>query len=247
MVTDDQHLSDATRGSGRFHSTAWSMVIDAQHGTEATSRRSMERLVQRYWRPVFGFVRRWVGDHENAKDTTQGFFAAFLEKGAIAYADRDRGKFRNFLIASVKRYMQQQHRAASHKPKQLPITDLDQSAASFAFFEGESEDPQSLFMKNWAKCLVETCLTRLRNECEELGKGTHFEVFRRRFLSDDPAERSYRSIAAALDITEKAVGNYFERTKARFARVLRSEIENSMLPGQGVDDEVREILSLLSS
>ena len=247
MVDRDQYLSDATHGSGRFHSTAWSMVLDAQQGSEATARRSMERLVQRYWRPVFGFVRRWVRDHERAKDTVQGFFAAFLERGAIAYADRDRGKFRNFLVASVKRYMQEQHRVTSMRPKQLPITHLEQSAASFAFFEGDAEDPQTLFMKDWAKCLIETCLTRLRNECAALGKDAHFEVFRRRFLSDDPAEGSYRNIAAALHITEKDVSNYFERTKARFARVLRSEVENSMLPGQAVDDEIREILAILSS
>ena len=101
--------SDA--GPGRFFSTAWSMILQVQRNDRTTSRKYMGLLIQRYWRPVFFFIKPFVDSHDDAKDLAQGFFVSFLERNAISCADRTRGRFRNFLLASVKLYMRQRHRA----------------------------------------------------------------------------------------------------------------------------------------
>jgi RNA polymerase sigma-70 factor (ECF subfamily) len=237
----------SSAGPGHFLSTAWSMILQAQKKDKETSRRYLGLLIQRYWRPVYFFVRHFVGDHEEAKDITQGFFASFLEKDAILYADRGRGRFRNFLAASAKRYMQQRHRAARARPDEVSIVDFGSAAHMRSFSGPQGEDPASIFMKNWVKSLVETCLTRLREECRSLGKEAQFEVFRARFLHGGAAPASYGDIALRLGISEKDVDNCFGRAKRRFARIFRGEVRNSVGEGEQVDDEIRELLGVLAS
>jgi RNA polymerase sigma-70 factor (ECF subfamily) len=239
-----QALASTGAGIDVFQQTAWSMILQAQHGTRHSARTVLELLVQRYWRPVFVFVRRMVGNHEHAEDVTQGFFTTFLERGAIRYAERSRGTFRNFLIASVKRYMHEQHRAARARPAEVAIPEMDAPPDGRCFTTSAHEDPARTFMKNWAQSLVETCLVRLREELVVVGKEVYYDVFRRRFFGS-PAE-TYRQSAAALGISEKDVNNYLERAKKRFARILRAEVQNSLLPGEDPDAEIRDLLGTIA-
>jgi RNA polymerase sigma-70 factor (ECF subfamily) len=247
-VVDIHPQGSAYLGSApsRFTSTAWSMVLGAQESDPASSRRCIELLMHRYWRPVFAYVRRLIPNADDAGDVTQGFFAAFLERGAVKYADRARGRFRSFLIASVRRYMQYQHRKDIARPEHMPILDMDALVATQAFFDGASEDPARLFMKNWAKCVVEAAVARLEQECLALGKKVHYDTFALRFLTGgEPTP--YERIASELDISLKNVSNYFERAKKRFARILRDEVSNSMCPDEDVDLEIRDLLAALAS
>lgn len=234
-------------GAGRFLSTAWSMILDAQSRDRDTSRSYLGLLIQRYWRPVFFFIRHFTGSHEDAKDLTQGFFASFLEKDAILYADRNRGRFRNFLLASVKRYMQQKHRARAAKPDEIPVADFQSAVRAHSFSEPREEDPAKTFMKNWVKSLVEACLARLHEECRTLGKDMQYEVFRQRFLHGGSSPASYKDIASTYGVSEKDVDNYLGRAKRRFARIFRSEVSNSMHAPGRVEEEIRELLGLLAS
>jgi DNA-directed RNA polymerase specialized sigma24 family protein len=102
-------------------------------------------------------------------------------------------------------------------------------------------------MKNWVKCLVETCLARLREECRTLGKDIQFEAFRARFVHGGSGPASHRDVAAYFGISEKDVSNYLERAKRRFARIFRAEVQNSMFAGGDVDGEIRELLGVLAS
>jgi RNA polymerase sigma-70 factor (ECF subfamily) len=190
-------------------------------------------------------VRRFIHNDDEAVEVTQGFFASFLERGALAYADRSRGKFRTFLIACVRRYMQEQHRGASVKPAKLPIEDIDAAITRRSLFERATDDPADLFMKNWVKCLLETTLARLKRECDALGKRLQYDVFARRLLSD--RAESYASIAQALSLSEKQVGNFFERAKKRFARILRDEVRDSMWQEEDPDEEIRRMLAILAA
>ena len=99
-------------------------------------------------------------------------------------------------------------------------------------------------MKNWAKSVVETSLTRLRDESRAMHKEIQYQVFRRHFL--DAPDESYAEIAAALGVTEKDVTNYLTRTKKRFARILRSEVRHSLLPQEDPDAEIRELIGALA-
>ena len=85
---------------GRFATTQWSLVLAAGKGGSADARAALERLCSIYWYPVFAFVRRRGHSVEEAEDLTQSFFSRLIEKEDLAAADRDRGRFRTFLLTA---------------------------------------------------------------------------------------------------------------------------------------------------
>src|SRR5215831_2007932 len=92
------------RGSN-FPTTSWSLVLAAAAIPTPDSRASLEALCKGYWQPIYAFIRRNGYDRDQAQDLTQAFFATMLEKNYLGDADRERGRFRTFLLASVKHFL----------------------------------------------------------------------------------------------------------------------------------------------
>jgi hypothetical protein len=99
-----------------FPTTQWTAVVNAGCGGGSGSARALARLCDAYWFPLYSFVRRSGYDAADAEDLTQEFFARLLEKHYLAVADPQRGKFRSFLLASLKHFLANEwHRAHSRK------------------------------------------------------------------------------------------------------------------------------------
>jgi DNA-directed RNA polymerase specialized sigma24 family protein len=88
-----------------FTTTHWSVVLAAGGSTAPHAREALEKLCRSYWYPLYAYVRRRGHDEDTAKDLTQAFFARLLEKNYLAQADRERGKFRSFLIGALKHFL----------------------------------------------------------------------------------------------------------------------------------------------
>src|SRR6185436_7074957 len=100
------HKEPSSRpGSAHFVTTHWSVVLAAQQGDSQQAAETLEKLCRTYWYPLYLFIRRSGHDDETAKDLTQGFFEQFLEKNYLRQVDREKGKFRSFLLASVKHFL----------------------------------------------------------------------------------------------------------------------------------------------
>jgi RNA polymerase sigma-70 factor (ECF subfamily) len=237
--------SAAGTGPARFVSTAWTTIVRAQNEGSANSRRCLDLLMQRYWRPVYHFLRHLGRSHDDASDLTQGFFVRFIEKDAIRYADRERGRFRSFLIGSVKRYLAMEHRAAAARPDEVPVTDFASALQERPFGGGGVDDPETAFTRNWLKCTVENALSILRKECVALGRPRQFQAFRARFLGGEARPASYREISLAMGISEKDVENLLASAKKRFRRIFLEEIRNATSSAGDAQQEVRELLEVL--
>ena len=83
-----------------FETTQWSVVLAAGDADSPGSREALEALCEIYWYPLYAYARRRGQNEENARDLTQGFFAKLLEKNWVAAADRERGKFRTFMLTA---------------------------------------------------------------------------------------------------------------------------------------------------
>ena len=95
-------------GSGRFPTTAWTMVRKAQDPQSPERLAAMNRCVAGYWRPVFYYLRARGHSFPQAEDVTQDFFMRFFEKNWIQPADPGRGRFRTFLLTILKRFLSDQ-------------------------------------------------------------------------------------------------------------------------------------------
>ena len=101
----------AQNRDGLFASTRWTMILKASDSTAASALalNALSELCRIYWRPVYGFLRRQGYGREDAQDLTQGFFAHLIERRRYARADREKGRFRSFLLAALKNFIADAH------------------------------------------------------------------------------------------------------------------------------------------
>src|SRR5687767_7596269 len=92
-----------------FQTTVWTTVLAAGAKCSSGSEAALSRLCQIYWRPVYAYIRKRTSSPEQAQDLAQSFFAHLLEKNYVARADRNRGRFRSFLMTSVENFLRDEH------------------------------------------------------------------------------------------------------------------------------------------
>ena len=228
-----------------FMTTIWTNVVKAQERDATAAKESLGHLIERYWKPIYHFIRQKGRSREDASDLTQQFFAEFLAKDVVAYADRNRGKFRTFLLASVTRFLIDAHRKSARRVAALPFLQEEDDDERKLYEPAGGETPERAFDRNWARTLVRNCIVRLREECTVLGKREQFEIFASRFLADGEAP-DRRTTAKQYGITETDVDNHLRAAKKRYRRILREEVSGTVLTQEETDEEIRKLMSVLS-
>ncbi len=235
-------------GASFFRTTRWSVVARAGESGDADSAEALEQLCRTYWYPVYCFVRRYGHSPDEAEDLVQGFFAKLLEKNYLAQADRDRGKFRTFLLASVKHYLTNEKDRAEAKKRGggVEIIPLEGEIAEEKFSREPStnETPELLFEKRWADALLETSLVRLRSELDGGGKVRRFDHLKPFLMRQKDA--SYREAAEKLGLSESAVKSAIHRMRERFQTIFREEIAHTVATPQEIDAEIRYFFEILA-
>jgi DNA-directed RNA polymerase specialized sigma24 family protein len=150
------NTSDAA--TSRFQTTSWTLVRAAAHPT-ADSRQALATLCQASWRPVYAFIRRNGYDRDQSEDLCQEFFRVLLEKSYLLDANRDRGRFRSFLLASVKHFLANEWDRAHALKRgggQIPVSiDSVEADAWYGPAAVEGTTPETVFERRWALSLLE--------------------------------------------------------------------------------------------
>ena len=230
-----------------FRTTRWTDVLAAAKGEGANSRRALGNLCEAYWYPVYAFVRRQGFAAEEARDLTQGYFTRLIERGGLRNVRPERGRFRSFLLASVRHYLLNEidrERARKRAPEK-PLLALEAESAEDRYLAEPADDmtPETVFEHKWAATVFERTLERLRAECVGDEKTRRFVAFRPLLIGDEPAP-SYRELAEWLDMSEEAVKVAIHRLRQRHGELLREEIARTVGDPAEVDDELRHLLSI---
>jgi RNA polymerase sigma-70 factor (ECF subfamily) len=225
------------------------MVLAASASSGDTSRDALARLCQIYWRPVYAFVRRRGYDSDQAEDLTQGFFAQLLEKNYLLDADRERGRFRSFLLTSVKHFLANEwDRSQALKRgggRAVVSIDLVEAEQWYEPSTVEAVTPERLFERRWALALLAQVMATLRAEYVSAGREDHFDVLVG-FLHRDAGGERYQAAADRLGVSAGALRMSVHRLRRRYRELLRSEISNTLDAPDDVDDEIRFLLTTLS-
>ncbi len=232
---------------GSFPTTRWSLVL-AVGGSGVNSEDALDSLCRIYWPPVYAYARYRGYSSEDAEDLTQGFFAKLLEKHYVDQADRERGKFRTFLLSSFKNYManewdrsQAQKRGGGQWFVSLDFTDAERRGRIEPVDEST---PETVFTQRWARTLLDHVLDRLSDEAIRDGNAKRFDRLKG-FLSGSDQGVAYRVLATELDMTESAVKVAVHRLRQRFGRLLRHEVEHTVGDPDAVGEEIRHLLDAL--
>lgn len=231
---------------GDFATTRWSVALAAGRGDEADRRRAFGELFQIYWEPLYGYLRRSGSSPDEAEEVVQGFFARLLEKGDLAQAAPEKGKFRSFLLASVRHYLSNERdraRAAKRGGGRLLSLDVATAERRYAAEPADRNTPDELFDRAWALTSIERARARLRAEAVEGGNERRFDRLEP-FLAGDADDR-YRDAAEELGLTEGAVKATVARLRKRFGDLLRQEIAPTVERVEEIDEELRDLLAAL--
>lgn len=201
-----------------------------------------------YWYPLYAFARRKGRPAEEAKDLTQDFFAVVLEKNYLGDADRERGRFRTFLLAAAENFLRNDwaRRQTLKRGGGISFVSFDANAAETRYLRepAEGETPEKLFDRRWAVSLLETVMEQLRAEFAKAGEERKFEALEV-FLSGEKRPASHEEVAVKLNLSEGAVRVAIHRLRQRYGELLRKEIAATLANPQDVDDELRHLLAVL--
>jgi len=233
-----------------FATTRWTVVLQAGGPTSDGSSAALEQLCKTYWYPLYSFARRSGMQAHDAEDMTQGFFAYLLEKDAIARADRDRGRFRSFLLTAFKNF-QLNERARQFAAKRgggKGILSLDELDAENRYQHEPPTllTPEKLYDQKWAASLLDQVMLSLRAEYAALSKGPLFDVLRG-IVMGGRNEAGYGALAETVGMTEGAFKVAVHRMRGRLKECLRQEVSQTVATPAEVDDELRHLLSALTA
>jgi RNA polymerase sigma-70 factor (ECF subfamily) len=245
LALTPENSTPATSAPGDiFATTHWTVVLAAGKRSTLQSDRALEELCRTYWFPLYAYVRRRGHNKEDAEDLTQGFFARFLEKNYLAGLSAERGRFRAFLLASLKHFLanewdksQRQKRGGGVMPLSL---DWQTADTQFQVAATNEPSPDKAFDREWAVALLAKVIERLRAGCDSDGRPKQFEQLKI-FLTAGKGELSHADAANVLGMEEGAVRVAVHRLRKRYRQLLRDEIAQTLADSADVDEEMRAL------
>jgi RNA polymerase sigma-70 factor (ECF subfamily) len=247
MTTDDSR----SPRPGAFPTTHWSVVINAGRGSEKDVRRALESLCGQYWYPLYKFIRRQGRTHHQAEDCTQAFLAKLLASDGVARARPERGRFRTFLLASLRNFMvndwQRERAEKRGGGKALLPLEFEQAGERF---DREPVDPgltpEQEFDRNFARDMISNAIRHLRLEYEASGRGRVFAALRPLLLGNSGGA-PHDELAPKAGLTTRAFTVALERLRRRFGERLRRDVAQTVSSEAEVDAELRHLIAAWSS
>ncbi|MBS0202325.1 MAG: sigma-70 family RNA polymerase sigma factor [Planctomycetes bacterium] len=239
------HTSSDAKG---FAATHWTVVMTAARGMDSSvAAAALTELCQTYWYPLYAFLRRRGHETHEAEDLTQAFFAKLLGRDFLATIDREKGRFRSFLLASLKNFLadERDRVTAQKRGGGQPVISLDGLTAESRYRLEPAQDlsPEMLYEKQWALSVLERVLSRLQSEAVAAGRLPLFEHLQATLI--DSQSSRYATIASELGMTEGAVKSAAHRFRQRYRELLIDEISLTVSDHKDVDGEIRYLMACL--
>jgi RNA polymerase sigma factor (sigma-70 family) len=233
-------------GRNEFPTTSWTLVVAAGDPLHQDCRDALTRLCERYWYPVYAYVRRRGHPEEEAQDLTQDFFVRILDGRYLDRADPNRGRFRSFLLNSCKFFLADQaDRARAQKRGAGAILQFEVASGEerYRFEPLDNETPERIFERRWALILLDRAVSCLRDEFAQHGSHGDFEKLKAFVLGQ--AEVPYAELAREMGATEGGLKVAIHRLRKRYRVLFLREIAETVADPAEVDSEIRFLFSAL--
>jgi DNA-directed RNA polymerase specialized sigma24 family protein len=254
---DDKMRSSATedeanRRDGLFASTRWSVVLEAGDSAAATAQslNALSELCQIYWRPLYLFLRREGYGTDDAQDLTQGFFTDLIKTRSYTRADRQKGRFRSFLLGALKHFVSDQRdrgraqkRGGGIVPEQLDdraIAEVEAEVGRAAKWNADQ-----IYDREWAASLLRCALERLAKECALVGKAELFDYLKPYLSVMEDTGVPYEEMAQRLHRPATTLRSDVARLRGRYRTILREEVRGTVATEPDVDEELRHLCRVL--
>jgi DNA-directed RNA polymerase specialized sigma24 family protein len=231
-----------------FATTRWTVVLRAGQPDAPESGEALAALCRAYWYPLYAYLRRQGFDVHLAQDLTQEFFAKLLEKNYLGLADRQRGRFRGFLLTAFKCFLANEwdRACAAKRGGGQRALSLDEMSAEerYRLEPADNLSADQLYDRRWALDLIERARTRLREQYVANDKLQRYELLQA-FLPGEQPDASQAAIGERLGLNENAVKQEVFRMKKLFGELVRAEVADTVTNPEDVDEELRYLIDVI--
>lgn len=231
-----------------FKTTQWSVVLQAGDHSPEESQAAIDLLCRTYWFPLYAYARRRGYGAHDAHDLVQGFFVQMLANGGMGKVDQDKGRFRAFLLASLRNFMRNTWRNSKTERRggKVNTWSIDQENVEAHFRSQLAHEctPESQFDRDWVNALLKRVLENLRTEYEQANRTEVFDAVQP-FLVASGDRLPQAEIAEQLGMSIPAVKMSVHRMRNRYAALLRSEVAATLNSSDGVEDELKWLISVM--
>ena len=233
-----------------FDTTRWSIIAAAGSSDPEAAQAALSTLCEAYWYPLYAFIRRWGADPDTARDLTQAFLTSLLERRDLEHVRPERGRFRTFLLASVKHFLMNEA-ARSRAMKRgggvaaLPLA-FDEAEGRYQFEPVDQTTPETLYERRWALTVLERVIATVQARWQRAGRGAEFDVLKASLLGEGPPG-GYAAAATKLGTSEGAVKVAIHRLRKAFRAELREAIAETVSDPADVDEELKYLERALGS
>jgi RNA polymerase sigma factor (sigma-70 family) len=234
-------------GASQFPTTRWTLVVAAGAPHRKEARSALVSLCESYWYPLYSYLRRRGYPADQAQDLTQDFFMRVLEGRYLDRADPEKGRFRSFLLTSLKFFVaDEQDRQRAHKRGGGAVLPLEFSAGEDRYQRepGHDETPERIFERRWALAVLDRVVERLRDEFVHHGRPEHFERLKVFLLGQSDAP--YAMLAREMNTSEGALKVAIHRLRKRYRELFRQEIADTVADPGEVESELRFLAAALT-
>jgi len=250
-TTDMKLTQESCRKAPRecFVTTRWTVVLAAGRGCDSSgARAALDELCRTYWYPLYAYVRRCGNNAHDAEDLVQGFFSQLIRLNSVSDLSREKGRFRSFLLASMKHYLADEwgRKSAAKRDVRLTVSwDAMEAESRYGSEPADRLTPERLYDRQWALALLAGVICRLRGEHDSAGKG---ELFRhlQSAVTGDKDSVPYADLADQTGQSEGSLRVAVHRLRQRYRQVLREEIARTVEHSQDVDAELADLRRILS-
>ena len=234
-------------GSSQFPTTRWTMVVAAGDPHRKEARSALVTLCENYWYPLYAYLRRRGYPADQAQDLTQEFFMRLLEGRYLDRADPAKGRFRAFLLTSLKFFVADEaDRDRAHKRGGGMVVPLEFSSGEERYQRepGHDETPERIFERRWALSVLDRVVERLRSEFLHHGRPEHFDRLKVFLLGQSDAP--YAMLAREMNTSEGALKVAIHRLRKRYRELFRQEIADTVADPAEVESELRYLAAVLA-
>ena len=242
------------RQSDFFPSTQWSVVLASGRSAAEpeVAQAALAELCQIYWAPLYSFVRRRGYTLHDAQDLTQSFFAYLIERKSYARVDRQKGRFRSFLLASMKNFLAHASdrertlkRGGGQKFLPLHEEQIENAESLFQTHSCTSSEDR-IFDRSWAAALVAAGLERLAADYKGESKEKLFKELRVFLGGGAGPPPPYAELAVHLGMSESTLRSQVARLRARYREALHAEVRRTVETEAQAREELHVLLRVLT-
>lgn len=242
-------MSESTADNA-FLTTQWTRVLAAR-GDSTLAGGALSELCAAYYAPVTAFLRRSGREEDAARDTAHGFFEWLLSRDPFAAADRQRGRFRSYLLGALKHYLshereKQQSQKRGGRATHLPLSgESTDTSPGLELPDNSTLPPDREFDRQWALHVLRRALEALEKEFTQTGETARFLLLKP-FLTGESTHGGLSALAAAEGWPESTARSHLHRLRQRFRHCVKREITPTLASGDETPDEMALLMNALT-